>query len=71
MIDEALEQYRQSYAHSSGSTEPLARSAHLLARSGHKPEARKILADLMAMSKERYVPPYNIALVHVGLGEND
>ena len=25
----------------------------------------------MAMSKERYVPPYNIALVHVGLGEKD
>jgi DNA-binding winged helix-turn-helix (wHTH) protein/TolB-like protein/tetratricopeptide (TPR) repeat protein len=71
MFEEALEQYRQSYAHSAGSTEPLARRAHLLARMGRKSEARKILAEMMAISKQRYVPPYNIALMHVGLGDKD
>jgi tetratricopeptide (TPR) repeat protein len=71
MHDEALEQFRRSYAHSSGSTEPLARSARLLALRGRRFEARKVLAELMSESKQRYVPPYNIAIAHVGLGEND
>jgi adenylate cyclase len=69
MNAEALEEYRASWAHSKGSTEPLGRTGHLLAKTGREREARKILADLMAMSKERYVPPYNIAMVHAGLGD--
>jgi len=36
---------------------------------GEKVEARKALGQLIAFSKTRYVPPYNIALVHAGLGE--
>jgi tetratricopeptide (TPR) repeat protein len=69
MVVEALEEYRVSYANSAGATEPRARTAHLLAITGREQEARKILAELTVMSKGRYVPPYNLAMIHAGLGE--
>jgi serine/threonine-protein kinase len=70
MYVEALEEYGVSYAYSAGATEPRARTAHLLAIIGREQEARKILAELTVMSKERYVPPYNLAMIHAGLGEH-
>jgi TolB-like protein/tetratricopeptide (TPR) repeat protein len=70
MYAEALEEYRLSYEHSVVATEPRARAAHLLAITGREQEARKILSELTAMSKDRYVPPYNLALIHAGLGEH-
>jgi len=70
MVDEALEEYRLSYAHSGGATEPRARTAYLLAITGQDQKARQILRELTAMSKERYVPPYNLAMIHAGLGEH-
>jgi TolB-like protein/Flp pilus assembly protein TadD len=45
--------------------------ARLLARSGDKEGARKILAELDERAKTKFVPAYNIAEVYVGLGEND
>jgi TolB-like protein/Flp pilus assembly protein TadD len=38
---------------------------------GKRAEALKILRELKALSKRRYVSPQNIALVYVGLGEKD
>lgn len=70
MYREALEQYRLSYEHSAGATEPRARAAHLLAITGREQEARRILSELTMMSKGRYVPPYNLAMIHAGLGEH-
>jgi Tfp pilus assembly protein PilF len=40
------------------------------ARAGGK-EAREILADLLEQAKHTYVPPYSIALVYTGLGQQD
>jgi len=66
---EALEQYRLSYAQSSGAIEPRARIAHLLAITGREEEARQILSELTVLSKDQYVPPYHFAMIHAGLGE--
>jgi Flp pilus assembly protein TadD len=44
---------------------------YVLAKAGRIDEARDVLATLEAAARERYVPPYAIALVHVGLGERD
>ena len=34
-------------------------------------EARKVLEELQALSKQRYVSPYHLAIVYAGLGERD
>ena len=38
------------------------------ALAGRKAEARKVLAELKQQSETRYVSPYLLALVYVGLG---
>ena len=38
---------------------------------GKRGEALKVLADLKAASKRRYVPSYEIAVIHAGLGDKD
>ena len=43
--------------------------AHALAVSGRTPEARALLGELRQLEARRYVPPYSLALVHIGLGE--
>jgi Flp pilus assembly protein TadD len=49
----------------------LANLGYGLALSGRADDARRALAELEELPKERYVSPASIALVHVGLGEND
>ena len=44
---------------------------YLLAKTGRFNEAREVLRRLESDSRERYVPPVAIALVHAGLGERD
>ena len=43
----------------------------ILGYSGRKQEARKLLEELEGRSKHRYISPYLIALVQIGLGERD
>jgi hypothetical protein len=43
----------------------------ILGDSGRKQEARKILEELEERSKHRYVSPYLLALVQLGLDERD
>jgi serine/threonine-protein kinase len=42
-----------------------------LARAGQPDRARAILRQLESLSAERYVSPYHLAYVHVGLGEHE
>ncbi len=51
------------------SSEPIAYGAFALARSGKLAEARAALDELLKMPKERYIPPYNLALIYNALGE--
>ena len=45
--------------------------AYVYALSGNTYEARKMLAELKDLAKERYIPPGNFALIYTGLGEKD
>jgi serine/threonine-protein kinase len=45
--------------------------AHGLAEAGRVAEARARLAELEAMRAERYVSAYDLAVIHVGLGQPD
>jgi TolB-like protein/Tfp pilus assembly protein PilF len=40
-------------------------------RNGQKDEAQKVLARLNELAKSRYVAPYAIAVVHLGLGDKE
>jgi len=45
--------------------------AHALGRAGRRAEALQALADLKGMGKPGSASPFLVALVYVGLGEND
>jgi len=49
----------------------LAKSGHHLALSGRTEEARRVIERLDELAKQRYVSPYDIAMIHVGLQEMD
>ncbi len=55
----------------SGNSQSEAYRAYALARWGKLEEARAVLDELLKLSKTRYVPPYNFAVVYNGLGESD
>ncbi|MCA1573093.1 MAG: hypothetical protein LC770_00825, partial [Acidobacteria bacterium] len=44
--------------------------AYALAKAGKTDEARAVLDELLKLSAERYVPPYNFAIVYNALGES-
>src|SRR5207244_1053077 len=54
-----------------GNSELISLKGNLHARLGHRAEADQAIRLLTDLSKERYVPPYNIAMVYVGLGETE
>ena len=45
--------------------------AHTHARAGHEQEARRLLDRLQSIATRQYVNPYDIAPIHVALGEQD
>jgi DNA-binding winged helix-turn-helix (wHTH) protein/TolB-like protein/tetratricopeptide (TPR) repeat protein len=66
---EAIAEFQRAREFSGTNTETIAVMGHALAVSGKRSEAQRVLDELKGMSKQRYVPPYNIAIVYVGLGE--
>jgi hypothetical protein len=49
----------------------LAGLGHAYAVSGDKDEACKVLEKLKEISTQRYVAPYNVAVIYSGLGDKD
>ena len=60
---------RKSVALSDGSSQASSLLAVHLARQGKTDEARAILNQLLALARQRYVPPTSPAAVHAALGE--
>jgi TolB-like protein/DNA-binding winged helix-turn-helix (wHTH) protein/Flp pilus assembly protein TadD len=52
-------------------SKPISLTGYILARSGRTGEARDLLGALEMASRQRYIPPYAVALVHAGLGDAD
>jgi TolB-like protein/DNA-binding winged helix-turn-helix (wHTH) protein/tetratricopeptide (TPR) repeat protein len=69
--DLALDAFGNAARFSGGNTKAISHRGYVLAKAGRTEEAREILKTLEAVSRERYVPPYALALVHAGLGERD
>jgi tetratricopeptide (TPR) repeat protein len=56
---------------SAQNSKPVSLTGYILGRSGRTAEARDLLGALEAASRQRYIPPYALALVHAGLGDAD
>jgi serine/threonine protein kinase/Tfp pilus assembly protein PilF len=55
----------------SGSSLMGASLAHTYGKCGKTKEARQLLYDLTELAKHKYVSPHLLAVIHIGLGEND
>ncbi len=67
----ALDACDEAVRVSGANSKILATRAHALVKAGRTREARDVLVALDTASRERYVPPYAIALSHAALGEGE
>jgi serine/threonine-protein kinase len=71
MYAEARIEFEKCMAVSAGDTETMAALGHVSAVAGEPERARQVMDELIALSKERYVPSYLIAIIWMGLGRVD
>jgi tetratricopeptide (TPR) repeat protein len=65
MFQEALAAFRKSF----DSNLRNASIGHAFARSGNRSAAQRILDEMLAKSKTKYVSPYDIAVIYTGLDD--
>jgi tetratricopeptide (TPR) repeat protein len=70
MYKEAMTEFQKAQE-ISGNTLVRSLIGHAHAVLGQRDDAQRMVHELKEMSKQRYVPPQNIALIYLGLGEND
>ncbi len=71
MVKEAIAEFEKARALSEDNADTLAALGHIYAVCGLRDLAVKMLAQLQELSARTYVSPYNRAIIHAGLGEND
>ena len=71
MFAEAVAEARRAKELLPGFSHPVAFLCFALVKSGRQAEARNELERLLKLSKERYVSPYDIALIYNALDERD
>jgi DNA-binding winged helix-turn-helix (wHTH) protein/Flp pilus assembly protein TadD len=71
MYSEALIESQKALQFSGGNTEASSLIGYTYAVSGNQKQAEKVLGELKELSKQKYVPASNIALIYVGLGETN
>ena len=71
MYEAAFVEFAKARELSHESPECLASLAHCHAVSGTSSEAQALLRDLIKLSEQRYVSPYDLALIHHGLDEKE
>jgi len=71
MFSDARDQFLKARQIAGESIDALAALGHSYAMSANTGGALEILAQLTELSNERYVSPYDIALIHTALGETD
>jgi tetratricopeptide (TPR) repeat protein len=69
--DEGLAALQRAVEMSGSGSTWLSQLGQAYGMAGRENDARDILAQLLASAGERYVPPYHLAYVYVGLGEYD
>jgi TolB-like protein/Tfp pilus assembly protein PilF len=70
-LDQALEALTTAGRFSNYNSKTTSFRGYLLASAGRTSEAREVLRTLETVSRERYVPPYAMAFITLGLGDKD
>ena len=68
---QAIEELQKAVELSGGSTQYQADLGHAYATAGREADARRTLAELEEISRNRYVSPYSVAAVHLALGDRE
>jgi TolB-like protein/Flp pilus assembly protein TadD len=71
MYEEAIAQFQQATPLSGDDPESRAALAHVYAVSGRTDDARKVLGELRQLQIQRYVSPYDLAVIYVGLDDKE
>jgi eukaryotic-like serine/threonine-protein kinase len=71
MYDEAIAEYRKAVTLSDGNTVIIALLGQAHAVVGNADEAMSKLEELKERAQREYVPAFNFALIHIGLGKRD
>ena len=71
LYPQALAELERARTLMQGSAEVLSLIGYTYAVSGHLAEARQILDELHGWTRQKYVSPYHMAMIHAGLGERD
>lgn len=68
---EAIAEFTMARDFSGGNSEAISMIAYAWTRAGDAARARTLLDEFLALSTRRYIPPYNIAAVYLGLDDRD
>jgi tetratricopeptide (TPR) repeat protein len=68
---EAIGEYKKVIELSPGDPSAIAALGYIYARSGQKADARNIVGQLTGISKQHYVPSFEIATIYAGLSDAD
>jgi TolB-like protein/Flp pilus assembly protein TadD len=71
MYNQALEACEHAWEYSGGNTEAPSLAGYVYAVSGDRAKAEGKIHEMLELKMRRYVPSYNLALVHAGLGETE
>ncbi|KPL03963.1 MAG: hypothetical protein AMJ90_02570 [candidate division Zixibacteria bacterium SM23_73_2] len=71
VYEDAIAEFKKGISASGGITVMIGALGHTYGVSGNRDEAQRVLAELKELSKQRYVSPYSIATIYIGLGEKD
>ncbi|MCM3903269.1 MAG: hypothetical protein ND866_16310 [Pyrinomonadaceae bacterium] len=71
MFNQAIVESQRAVELSNGNASLIASLGHAYALAGKKREARQVLTRLESLSRDRYIPPYTVALIYAALGQND
>lgn len=71
MFEQATAEFQKGSSLSGGDPRMTGALGHANAVSGQKDRAQNVVAELRQLSKQRYVAPFDIATIYVGLGEKD
>ena len=71
MFEQAIAEYRASQVLTPGQRDGTEQLAYVYAVSGKIEQARRVLESFPALSRQRYIDPYSIGLIYVGLNEVD